>query len=55
MCVCEKWFAKFRSGDFNVEDLPHFGRLTEVDSSVIKNFVYENISPSVQEIAAAFK
>ncbi|GFS83258.1 histone-lysine N-methyltransferase SETMAR [Trichonephila clavipes] len=28
---CQNWFAKFRSGNFDVEDAPRSGRLVEVD------------------------
>jgi hypothetical protein len=28
----QRWFAKFRSGDFSLEDLVRSGRPTEVDS-----------------------
>ncbi|KOX76029.1 Histone-lysine N-methyltransferase SETMAR, partial [Melipona quadrifasciata] len=29
--VCRKWFAKFRSGDFNVKHAPRSGRPLEID------------------------
>ncbi|XP_011057953.1 PREDICTED: histone-lysine N-methyltransferase SETMAR-like isoform X1 [Acromyrmex echinatior] len=32
----QKWFAKFRSGDTSLEDGPHSGRPTEIDSNDIK-------------------
>jgi len=28
--ICQKWFAKFRSGDFDVSDAPRSGRPTEL-------------------------
>lgn len=49
--VCQKWFTKFRSGDFEVNDAPRFGRPTEIDSSVVKDVVDKNPSQSVREIA----
>ena len=29
---CQKWFAKFRAGDFLLDDAPWLGRPVEVDS-----------------------
>ena len=29
--VCQKWFAKFRRGDFNLNDASRSGRLTETN------------------------
>ncbi|GFV60362.1 histone-lysine N-methyltransferase SETMAR [Trichonephila clavipes] len=34
---CQKWFAKFRSDNFDVEDTPHWGRPVEADKDAIKN------------------
>ncbi|GFV49148.1 histone-lysine N-methyltransferase SETMAR [Trichonephila clavipes] len=33
---CQNWFAKFQSGNFDVEDAPRSGRLVEVDKDAIK-------------------
>ncbi|GFX80486.1 mariner Mos1 transposase [Trichonephila clavipes] len=33
---CQNWFAKFRSGNFDVEDAPHSGRPVEADKDAIK-------------------
>ncbi|GFW86721.1 histone-lysine N-methyltransferase SETMAR [Trichonephila clavipes] len=33
---CQNWFAKFRSGNFDVEDAPSFGRPVEVDKDLTK-------------------
>lgn len=49
--VCQKWFAKFRSGDFDVSDASRSGRPAEIDSAVIKNTVDKNPSQTVREIA----
>ena len=29
---CQVWFAKFRAGDFSLDDAPQLGRLVQVDS-----------------------
>ena len=40
--VYQKWFAQFHSGDFDVSDALRSGRLTEIDLSVVKDFVDQN-------------
>ena len=35
---CQNWFAKFRSGNFDVEDAPRSGRPVEADEDTIKAF-----------------
>ena len=30
--TCQKWFVKFRAGDFSLDDAPWLGRPVEVDS-----------------------
>ncbi|GFV55827.1 histone-lysine N-methyltransferase SETMAR [Trichonephila clavipes] len=39
---CQNWFAKFRSGNFDIEDAPRSGRPVEVDKDVIKSLVDAN-------------
>ena len=34
--TCQKWFAKFRTGDFSLDDAPRSGRPAEVDSDQIE-------------------
>ena len=34
--TCQKWFAKFRAGDFSLDDAPRSGRPVEVDSDQIE-------------------
>ena len=29
--MCQKWFAKFRAGDFSLDNAPQSGRPVEVD------------------------
>ncbi|GFV02815.1 histone-lysine N-methyltransferase SETMAR [Trichonephila clavipes] len=31
---CQNWFAKFRSGDFDVEDAPHSGKPIEAEKDI---------------------
>lgn len=49
--VCQKWYAKFRSGDFDVNDAPRSGRPTKINSSNVKAIIEVNPSQSVREIA----
>ncbi|GFX45459.1 histone-lysine N-methyltransferase SETMAR [Trichonephila clavipes] len=41
-CQCQNWFAKFRSGNFDVEDAPRSGRRVEADKDAIKALVDAN-------------
>ncbi|XP_066253847.1 uncharacterized protein [Euwallacea similis] len=44
-------FAKFRSGDFDIDDASRSGRPTEINSSDVKAIVESDPSQSVREIA----
>ncbi|CAK1598259.1 unnamed protein product [Parnassius mnemosyne] len=39
---CQNWFAKFRSGNFDVEDAPRSGRPVEAYKDAIKALVDVN-------------
>ncbi|GFV74198.1 histone-lysine N-methyltransferase SETMAR [Trichonephila clavipes] len=39
---CQNWFAKFRSGNFDIEDAPRSGRPVEADKDAIKALVDAN-------------
>ncbi|GFV82113.1 histone-lysine N-methyltransferase SETMAR [Trichonephila clavipes] len=39
---CQNWFAKFRSGNFDVKDAPRSGRPVEADKDAIKALVDVN-------------
>ncbi|GFU56072.1 mariner transposase [Trichonephila clavipes] len=39
---CQNWFAKFQSGNFDVEDAPRSGRPVEADKDAIKALVDAN-------------
>ncbi|GFW85519.1 histone-lysine N-methyltransferase SETMAR [Trichonephila clavipes] len=47
---CQNWFAKFRSGNFDVEDAPRSGRLIEADKDMIKALVDANRRITTREI-----
>ncbi|GFX58596.1 histone-lysine N-methyltransferase SETMAR [Trichonephila clavipes] len=47
---CQNWFAKFRCGDFDVEDAPRSGWLDEADKDAIKALVDANRRITTREI-----
>ncbi|GFX39242.1 histone-lysine N-methyltransferase SETMAR [Trichonephila clavipes] len=47
---CQNWFAKFRSGNFDVEDAPRSGRPVEADKDAIKALVDANRRITTREI-----
>ena len=38
----QKWFAKFRAGDFSLDNAPQSGRPVEVDSGQIETLIKNN-------------
>ena len=50
-CQCQNWFARFRSGDFDLKDAPRSGRATEVDDDKIKAMIENNRRSMTREIA----
>ena len=40
--MCQKWFAKFRAGDFSLDDAPWSGSPVEVDSNQIETLIENN-------------
>ena len=53
--MLKKWFAKFRAGDFSLDDAPRSGRPVEVDSDQIETFIENNQRDTTQEIADVLK
>ncbi|GFX32131.1 histone-lysine N-methyltransferase SETMAR [Trichonephila clavipes] len=49
---CQNWFAKFRSGNFDVEDAPCSGRPVEDDEDAIKALVEVNRRITTREIGS---
>ena len=37
--TCQKWFAKFRAGDFSLDDVPRSGGPVEVESDQIETLI----------------
>ena len=53
--MCQKWFAKFRAGDFSLDDAPLSGRPVEVDSHQIEPLIENNQRSTTCEIADIVK
>ena len=47
----QNWFARFRSGDFDLKDAPRSGRPTEVNDDKIKAMIENNRRSTTGEIA----
>ncbi|CAK9826900.1 Histone-lysine N-methyltransferase SETMAR [Anthophora retusa] len=47
---CQNWFAKFRSGNFDIEDAPRSGRPVEADKDTIKALVDANRRITTREV-----
>ena len=52
---CQRWFAKFRAGDFSLDDAPQSGRPVEVDSDQIETLIKNNQYYTMREIADILK
>ena len=53
--MCQKWFMKFRAGDFSLDDVPWSGKPDEADSDQIKTLNENNKCYTTQEIADILK
>lgn len=53
--TCERWFAKFKRGDFNLEHQPHFGRPSDVDDDIMCNKMDINPWISTQTVSEKLK
>ena len=53
--VCQKWFARFRKGNFSVRDAPRSGRPKMIDSDQMKAVVEQDCRLTTREIADILK
>ena len=53
--MCQKWFVKFRAGDFSLDDAPRSGRPVEVDSDQIETLIVYNQCCTMWERADLLK
>ena len=51
---CQRWFAKFSSGNFNLKDSPRLGRPKSLDQEAIKDAVEVNPKLTSRELAQQF-
>ena len=49
--TCQKWFAKFRAGDFSLDDTLWLGRPVQVDSNQIETLIENDQRYTTREIA----
>ncbi|CAF1475153.1 unnamed protein product [Adineta ricciae] len=42
VCTAQHWFHRFKNGNFEVDDLPHTGRSSEVDIDRLKQLIEED-------------
>ena len=52
---CQKWFVKFGSADFSLDDAPPLGRPVEGDSDQIETLIENNQHYTTWEITDIFK
>ena len=50
--MCQKWFSKFRAGDFLLDNAPRLGRPVEVDTNQIETIIENDQHYTTREIAA---
>ena len=51
----QKWFRRFRDGDYSCEDTPRSGRPTEFDAQALKSLVESDPKVTVRELAERMK
>ena len=49
--MTRKWFAKFKNGNFDIDDTPHSGRLSEFDKDHLKALLKEESHQTSCELA----
>ena len=53
--MCQKWSAKFRAGDFPLDNTPRSGRPAEADSDQIETLIENNQCYTTGEVADILK
>ena len=49
--MARKWFIKFKNGNFDIDDMPHSGRLSEFDKNHLKALLKEESHQTSRELA----
>lgn len=52
--TCERWFKKFATGDFGLEDDPRTGRPSDIDDDILLALVQNDRHMTTQEIGERF-
>lgn len=55
LSTCQKWFSRFRSGDYSLEDLPRKGRPVEVDNDRLREQIESDPKQSCEDLAIDFE
>ena len=53
--TAQHWFARFKEGDFNLNDLPRSGRPVEFDLDLLKQIIEEDPRVTTRQLAEQFK
>lgn len=48
--TCSNWFAKFRTGDFNIDDKPRFGRPQQMQDDELQALLNKDAAQSSYEL-----
>lgn len=48
-----RWYRRFQTGDFNIEDLPRSGRPQKFDVTLLKDIMHKNPQMTIKELATA--
>ena len=49
--TARKWFAKFKNGNFDIDDMPRSGKPSEFDKDHLKAFLKEESRQTSRELA----
>lgn len=49
--MCQKWFARFKSGDFDIEDKERPGQPKKFDDEELEALIEQNASQTIQDLA----
>ena len=53
--MCQKWFVKFHTGDFSLDNAPRSGGPVEIDGKHIKTLIENNQCYTTREIIIILK
>lgn len=53
--MCEKWFRRFKSGNFNLDDKPRLGRLVRMKKGDLDEVLKEDLTQSTRKLTKQFE